>query len=251
VWSEVTPHGKSAAPSDEIWPADSISNIGDVSAYAECESLSSKSIASHFSCFESIASLASAANEQRPTCFLSGALIKIDTGQLVEMRQLVQGSHVLSSKGNVLEVQSIRVVPPQLQPLVELKAGHDAASASVLMVTASHRVMIQRGRFEQTIPAGSLQQGDHVHCSGGRLEELVSVRAVTEEVEVIEVRFHPDEPVEAFCPAILSKGHGWPRTTRRSKCRRRNSDEEISITNIQENHDADNVSIPDTEDSWY
>ena len=39
-----------------------------------------------------------------------------------------------------------------------------------------------------------------------------------ENVDVFEVTFRPDEPVEAFlhpCDAILSKGHGWASTRRR------------------------------------
>lgn len=95
-----------------------------------------------------------------------------------------------------------------------------------LKVTPSHRVMVQRGTSPQTMPARGLRLGDLVYCSGGTLQPLVDIRQSSKEVSVVMVTFEPDEAVEAFYPtqpSILSKGHGHPKTTRRSK-RRSNTD---------------------------
>jgi len=131
---------------------------------------------------------------------------------------LAKDAEVLGSDGQTLTVSSIVIVPPQLQDFIELHAGTGLAA---LKVTASHRVMVQRGRdaqsSPQTIPAGHLREGDPVYCSGGVILPITQIIDSREEASVVQINFHPDSPVEAFYPpqpSILSKGHGHPRTRR-------------------------------------
>lgn len=92
------------------------------------------------------------------------------------------------------------------------------SDTGILVVTASHRVMVQRTGGPQTLPAGRLEPGEDVLTSGGQVEKLLQARPFKTYAEIVEVTFNPDEPVEAFhppMPAILSKGQGRPKTLRR------------------------------------
>jgi len=147
---------------------------------------------------------------------------------------LVQGSEVTASNGQTIQVKEVSITPLAAHGLVELST----ASAG-LKVSECHRVMVQRGLSPQTIPAGHLQFGDSVYISGDKVEKLINVRKLLEWVELVSINFEPDETVEAFHPppvSILSKGHGLPKTSRRSTRRCKSAD--VSST------------IPDTDDGW-
>eukprot|EP00928_Gymnodinium_smaydae_P075526 TRINITY_DN58551_c0_g1_i1.p1 TRINITY_DN58551_c0_g1~~TRINITY_DN58551_c0_g1_i1.p1 ORF type:complete len:370 (+),score=14.13 TRINITY_DN58551_c0_g1_i1:209-1318(+) len=223
---------------DEIMPDDSASNYGLLDARLASGSAASSEVSANSSVID-LASILSYPSHQDSVaigrCFLAGVLIRRDDGQLVEARHLKPGDHVRSCTNEVLEVRS-STVHAREPAVIELRAGQTLSSAALLTVTPKHRIMVQRGIAPQTIPADSLRQGDRVYCSGGRFEELVSVRNVEGEHEVVEVMFRPDLPVEVFFPSILSKGHGWPKTTRRSS----------RLAGRAE----DQFSIPATEDSW-
>jgi hypothetical protein len=100
--------------------------------------------------------------------------------------------------------------------------------------------MVQkRSHGSQTVAASQVKIGDPVLCTGGRIEELLDVQTWTEKVDIVQVAFEPDEPVEAFfppSPATLSKGHR-PEKTRRS---------------TRGQNQGDRVSLPDTNygDGW-
>lgn len=223
---------------DEIAPDDSASCHGVIDARPGSSSLGASSKASGHSLQTDLASIiscsTSTSNGAIIHCFLAGILFRMANGELVEASCLKEGDSVRACEGQTVQVRSVSVHRPQELEVVELRAGHVLSSAAFLSVTPSHRVMVQRGTDPQTMPAGFLRVGDTVYCSGGRLAELVHVGRRQEECEVVDVVFRPDEPVEAFFPSILSKGHGWPRTTRRSR------------RSIPE----DRLSLPDTLDSW-
>jgi hypothetical protein len=104
---------------------------------------------------------------------------------------------------------------------------HLATPNASLAVTSSHRIMIHRAGRVQAVAAGTLRVGDHVCCQGG-VQELVEIRPLRSdepmssghEIEVVQIRFHPDEAVEACLPpsdSILSKGFAWPQARRSHK----------------------------------
>lgn len=222
-------------PKDEVSPDDSVSNIGVADArFSDALELSNSSAASGLS------SIMSCSRNGKGHCFLAESRFRLCNSQLVEARALQVGDSVFSSRNQPLIVTAVKLHPAQQQPVVEMRAGLTSANASLLTVTASHRIMVQRGSTPQTMPACHLSEGDHVYCSGEKLQQLIEVKTYSHDLEVVEITFKPDEPVEALCPAILSKGHGWAKTTRRSSGRKR-----------QDAMEDDIYSVPATDDSYF
>ncbi|CAK0826496.1 unnamed protein product [Prorocentrum cordatum] len=171
-------------------------------------------------------------------CFLGYTLFRASPYGFVTAGRLAQGSEIIASSGQTIRVKEVSITPLAEQDLVEL-----STISAGLKVSKCHRVMVQRGSSPQTIPAGNLRFGDPVYISGDKVEKLIDVRNVLEWVELVSVTFEPDETVEAFHPApasILSKGHGFPKTSRRSTRRstRRGTSADVRS------------SIPDTDDGW-
>jgi len=215
---------------DEIKAEDSVSNSGLVDATWLRQSSDASGATSSASCNSLLSCLVGEGDGgDNGYCFVAGSILRLSNGELVPVSQLDAGDRVLASSGRELRVRSIALHPLQEQSLVELHAINQA----VLTVTRDHRVMVERGPHAQTMPAVQLRVGDRVYSTGEERKELVEIRELTEEVQVVQVRFMPDEPVEVFMPPILSKGHGWCRSTRRGHG---NADT------------ADVVSIPETED---
>ncbi|CAE7799170.1 unnamed protein product [Symbiodinium sp. CCMP2456] len=92
-----------------------------------------------------------------PCCFVAGTMFKGETGSLVRIEDVRQGSRILAANGSVVEVAS----PP---------TQHLAVAACVvkLRVTRDHRVPIAGG---QKVPAHQLHVGQQVQVQG-RLVEL-------------------------------------------------------------------------------
>lgn len=167
-----------------------------------------------------------------PKCFLVDTVLQDLHGRYVHARDLEEDSYVRSAEGVPVRVVSNRLHHAEVRTLVDLRT--DTAS---LVVTSTHRVMVYRGNL-QSAPADSLRVGDDVECSNGGRQSLHYVQKFSAQVEVCEIRFHPDVPVAAFVPPrdmILTKGHGHPRTRRR-----------------QGNRDCanDETSLPDTASLW-
>jgi len=212
-----------------VGPADSVSNLGE-------EFLSDReggsAIGSDISQSSSGSYLSAAAQESR--CFLEDQLVKILGDRYMRMGDLAIGSMVTAASGNTLKVIGLGKPPHAEQSLVRMKT-----QSATLTVTASHRIMVQRRSGPQTVMAGALEKGDDVMIANDQAEPLLEVAPFTESVGVIELSFFLDEPIEAFeplHPAILSKGHGYPKTRRGPRKKSSNAVE----------HD----SIPDTESPW-
>jgi len=181
----------------------------------------------------SAASLISAPGDDESRCFLAGALLETPAGQFVRASTLEAGMEVRASHGEALRVKSARVHEETEHTLVSL-----LTETAGLTVTASHRVMVRKGREAQTLAAGALRVGDHVLVADGRAEQLLQTKVSSESTSVVEVAFQPDLPVAAYHPpshAILSKGHGWPKT-RRGRQHREDR--------------RDDISVADTDESW-
>jgi len=139
---------------------------------------------------------------------------------------------------NNLQVVSIQVYPSHSCQTVNLVVDDCLA----LTVTGDHRIVTDIvGRRSKTVLAERLKFGDHILCSVDHKVEariLTHVGKVRSTVDIVRIRFKPDEPVEAFnLPAgiILSKGQA---TARRSRYRPPASDNDV-------------ISIPDTDYSGF
>jgi len=140
-------------------------------------------------------------------CFLKDTLFKTLSHQLVPAHQLQKHAFVSASSGAPLRVVAITIHPAEERELVEI-----CVRGASLTVTASHRVLVQDSDgSRRTVLAAELRCEDHVFCSGGP-KQLTSLQRFTQILEVVEVAFSPDEPVEAFLlppHAILTKGQAF------------------------------------------
>lgn len=171
-------------------------------------------------------------------CFIPGTFFKGPCNQLIPVEQLQQDCVVLGSDGCPLSIRSITMHPPSMQSLVELHT-----QTASLTVTKCHRVVVPRGCELRTRAAGALKVGEPIMCSGGEaILTQISYRA--EETKVIEIVFDPDKSVECVLlqdEHILTRGAAHRSQTRRGGMRRR----------MQRHASAsDNISIPDTHNSW-
>ena len=93
-----------------------------------------------------------------------------------------------------LRVLSIQVHAQEMRSdLVELQAG----SVSIT-VTASHRIMLRRGRELVSAAAGELREGDDVVCRNSGIQPLTRVQSLSASVAVVEIEFNPDRPIATF-----------------------------------------------------
>jgi len=241
------PRGATSAASSDA-AGDSVAQsvrASIVSSVSRCSNFS------HISCL----SAGSSPNAQH-RCYLSGTLFlsaperheapSIADLQLVPATQLQLHSWVRGAFGMV-QVSAIQVDPMRTCRLFQLCVD----GRPLLTVTESHRIVVAiDGRRTSVVLAEELQPGDQILCSNwsGDLGSaacpvvpmlLRDVRSFSLAVDVVLVRFQPDEPVEAFdlSSAILSKGYA---PGRRGGRRRR------------QERTAEVASIPDTEydDGW-
>lgn len=172
--------------------------------------------------------------EEEPKCFVESTMLEDINGRYAKVELLDIMDQVLGDSGRAVRVLSKHIHPAESQDLVELHAGR-----AQLIVSKSHRVMVNRSRSgPEAAPAGTLREGDDVLCRGAGLQKLTKVRCFTDAVKLVEFQFEPDIPVAAFlAPSdmIMSKGRGRGRSQRRQKGRC-----------VDENA----TSIPDTEYSY-
>lgn len=120
----------------------------------------------------------------------------------------------------------VRNARPDGRPLVVKKIGrHEAqdlveiiTSSASLVVSAGHRVMVEVEGMAQPAPAEELCEGWRVILVGGTSETVLAVLKRTEQTQVIEFTFEPDEPVAAFhepSSQILTMGRRSQGRTRR------------------------------------
>eukprot|EP00930_Biecheleria_cincta_P035157 TRINITY_DN24206_c0_g2_i1.p1 TRINITY_DN24206_c0_g2~~TRINITY_DN24206_c0_g2_i1.p1 ORF type:complete len:613 (-),score=100.27 TRINITY_DN24206_c0_g2_i1:338-2176(-) len=126
-------------------------------------------------------------------CYLAHTIIQTDGRMLISVIDLQIGDVVRSAAGTRLNVAWKSVHDRMLRPLVRL-----ATAQSELTVTTDHRVLTTGtdGVYSET-EAGKLKVGDIVWC-GQRQQALTKVSQYNSNVQVVEVRFQPDDPVETF-----------------------------------------------------
>jgi len=179
---------------------------------------------------QSEASFVSAMGDQ--LCFLEGTMLSDADGRLVRVEDLQLHHSIRAADGQALRVGSVKrhAGPHQI---VTLQCGDHA-----LRMTASHRVMIQRGSQQEPAPAKDLRAGEDVVRRFG-IFRLPTAPVVTEEdTHAIEIIFKPNLPVETFpaiCEnAVLTMGSRPPK--RRRGCHAAG--------------DIDMLSIPPTDDGF-
>jgi hypothetical protein len=188
--AQASPPESDEVHSDDIRPEDSASKVGEQDVHVESES--------------AVGSLVSAPVGNVGHCFLSTCMFKsYPHGSLKAAKDVEEGEGILATDGRQTRVVQKRTIPCQRQHIVRLET-----ESATLEVTDSHRVPARRRNGElQKMPAGRLCKGDVVLCSGDREEQLVAVEYLAKEVTTIQMTFHPDLPVEAFGPVILSHGY--------------------------------------------
>jgi len=139
-----------------------------------------------------------------PDCYTKDTLFQTSLDCYTTAAKLKEYDTVLGASGNRLTVVSKQVHERMKRKLVTLRT-----TQSELTVTADHRVVIRGvdGVLSENV-AGNLKKGDLVLC-GALEQKLTKVMSFVANVEVVELRFDPDDPVETFkAPrwGILTKG---------------------------------------------
>lgn len=159
---------------------------------------------------QSEASFVSAAGDQ--LCFLEGTMLSDADGRLVRVEDLQLHHGIRAADGQVIHVAGVkRHAGPH--HIVTLQCDDH-----VLRMTASHRVMVQRGKQQEPAPAKDLRAGEDVVRRFGTFS-LPTMPVVTEEdIPAIELIFKPNLLVETFpAPsenAVLTMGNRPPKRRR-------------------------------------
>lgn len=159
-------------------------------------------------------------HESDPRCFMPETLIQTPNNSYVPVTSLEVGSRVVAASGTILVVLRAVLHAEQSLDLFELHTGN-----ATLIVTGSHRVMVQGGKGPTSKLAAALQPPAKVICNNGMACELHSVQKYVGWTKVVELLLNPDEAVSTFLPPahmILTKGAAHQaRRTRRGGMRRR------------------------------
>jgi len=145
-------------------------------------------------------------------CFMRQTLFQVSNFAYKEAQALKVGDVVLGASGNPLLVSSHEIHKRQDCTLITLRTPQ-----SEITVTDNHRIMVPtpNGLINEK-EAGQLNPGDDVIC-GLRSQKLTKVRRFPTNVDLVEIRFMPDDPIETrVAPrwGILTKGAPFPLVTR-------------------------------------
>lgn len=237
--------------SDSVLPEDSASNLG----YFRDSRPQDLSVFSDVPSHTSTTSLTSVISASGPKCFLKGTLLTSSSELKIPVEHLRIGTRVCSADGGqlqVIDVYCYKSSAHELADLVELTAG-----AACHVFTKSHRILMEGGR---TKLAKDVKHGDKVLVTGKVPVPVTYMYTYTAEVDVYQLTFNPDEPVESFLPPdsqILSMGYAAEqRASRRSggeagrggHGRTRRSGMHRRLERQEDTRDVQ--SIPDTHNSW-
>ena len=141
-------------------------------------------------------------------CFVEGTIIKTAVGTWADIESLSKHAQMRGPNNqSVVYVKSIEPIPFGPQELFEISAGGPR-----LITTSTHRCEIRRGNRTVAAPATSLRIGDHVltcnRLGNEKWQEVMHIRAFTEDAVVFKIEFFPDVPVHTICKdTILTRGH--------------------------------------------
>ena len=120
------------------------------------------------------------------------------------------GDKIRSSSDKFLEVAFVQIHPRVVRTLVTLRTAQ-----AELTVTSDHRIVVVGADDTcKDACAGDLKVGNYVFC-GTRQQRLTKVVHRESTTDLVEIRFNPDEPLEARAAprwGILTKGEEMPLT---------------------------------------
>lgn len=124
-------------------------------------------------------------------CFLSNTAFLLHNGDLRLVNRLQEGDLVrlAGMDAGLAQVSYVRILNPDKRSLVEL-----VTNQATVKISENHRIVVGAGK---RIAAKDLKVGQSVWV-GQRERALAAVRHSDEKVELVDVRFTPDLPVEAF-----------------------------------------------------
>jgi len=183
--------------------------------------------------FDSYSSIASVISAAGPKCFIAGTSFRCPDDTFIGV-EAVEPHEVLCGHNGV----SVEVVTAVRHEIQERELTFLRTSDSSLVVTSDHPIMVPRGQGQQSLPAGHLQANDIILSANGE-QKLVEVEYRKETIEVYQLSFYPDIPIEAFYgmadPPILAKGCKIRKTRRGG---------------MKKKLHRDAASVPETYDSW-
>mmetsp|Transcript_129260 Transcript_129260/g.326280 ORF Transcript_129260/g.326280 Transcript_129260/m.326280 type:complete len:401 (+) Transcript_129260:31-1233(+) len=144
------------------------------------------------------------ARAPRAQCYVPMTMFWTSSSTTIEVTHLKPGDKVLDFQGQVLHVAGVQVHDEAQRNMVQLKTR-----TTSITVTGDHRVLIPGpdGSFAEKL-AGDLKTGELVFCAEKPVP-LEKVAAHWCSTKVVEVRFEPDHPVQAFIApkwCLLTKG---------------------------------------------
>jgi hypothetical protein len=140
--------------------------------------------------------------EASTQCFTKRTLLRTPDGDYKTASALQVGDTVLGSNGDSVEVAYKKEHPKKLRKFVTI-----ITATADLIVTTDHRVVVPSSAGKEK-PAGSLELDDVVFC-GSKLQRITKIMKFEQRSDLIELRFTPDEAVEALMVnpcGILTKG---------------------------------------------
>jgi len=123
-----------------------------------------------------------------PNCFLANTAFRQPDGTFKAVQDLLVGETVRLANGQNADITHAIRLDPAIQDLVEL-----VTNQASLRVSANHRIVTTNG----LCAARDLTRDDEV-VVGSRVRRLANVRPFQEVVELFDVRFNPDGPIEAY-----------------------------------------------------
>jgi len=139
-------------------------------------------------------------------CYVRRTALKTPDG-FKSVHSFKIGDLVVGQSGNTLEVAYAWPISHQPTKLVHLRTAQ-----AELTVTFDHRVICPNGEKI----AGELKIGEKVMC-GARPQVLSKLTQEVKDVDLMQLRFNPDEPVETLMVknfGILTKGDPMPMVTK-------------------------------------
>lgn len=150
----------------------------------------------------------SALSSSEPTCFVANTMLRMISGDWRPVEDVKVGDKVRSASGTALHVT--RSTPHWTRELMAIQTD----SGANMVVTPDHRVAVV-GHPGWKYARDLNEDGDKVLTSG-EVSEQFTMTSITsdEDVQVFQVGFNPDEPVESHLAPqrmILSLGFKAPR----------------------------------------
>ncbi|OLQ06046.1 Regulator of nonsense transcripts 1-like [Symbiodinium microadriaticum] len=136
-----------------------------------------------------------------PKCYLRGTLLPAASGMYVPVESIDTGTRIIAAgSSDLLQVADVHCHRDEFD-LVDIQT-----ESAWILVTSTHRIVMECGERRQ---ASRVKERDLVQTSGGGAS-VTCVHRYSAYVDVFQVAFHPDQPVEAIWPSphrVWTCGH--------------------------------------------